>query len=192
MIQMTRLRRRLARGASPLLCLLLLAGCASSDMSDLEDRVEEIKSRPPGRLKPLPAIKPYQAYTYQSSKDTVGYPFSVYFALQAVGITGAQGEEVEMLRPEWEMEIKNRNKEELEQFQLDSLRMVGFMENEEELWGVVKDSGGVVYRVVVGNYMGKNFGKIIEITENKIVLREIVRGTDNRWDERQAQLLLEE
>ena len=39
--------------------------------------------------------------------------------------------------------------------------MVGTLQNSADLWGVVLDQEGTVHRVKVGNYMGKNFGRII-------------------------------
>jgi type IV pilus assembly protein PilP len=47
--------------------------------------------------------------------------------------------------------------------------------------------------VQIGNYIGRNFGKILDIQEDRIDLREIVKDGDGRWEERQASLaLLEE
>ena len=37
-----------------------------------------------------------------------------------------------------EREIKYRNREELEAYELDSLRMVGTLENSEDLWGIIR------------------------------------------------------
>jgi len=94
------------------------------------------------------------------------------------------------LTREMEMEIKNRNREELEDFELDSLKMVGTMEDENENWGVVIDPDGIVHRVSVGNYMGRNIGKIVNVFEDRIELREIVKNNQGRWEERQAALAL--
>ena len=47
-----------------------------------------------------------------------------------------------------------------------------------------------VHRVQVGNYLGRNFGKILDIQEDRIDLREIVKDADGRWEERQASLAL--
>jgi Tfp pilus assembly protein PilP len=91
-----------------------------------------------------------------------------------------------------EMEIKTRNREELEEFELDSLRMVGTMEDTTDHWGIIVDTDGIVHRVSVGNYMGMNIGKIVNIFEDRIELREIVKNNQGRWEERQAALALTE
>ena len=89
-------------------------------------------------------------------------------------------------------EIRYRNREELESFELDSLRMVGTLEDQNTQWGIVRDPGGTVHRVKVGNYMGTNIGKILNIFEDRIELREIIRNPDGRWIEREAALALAE
>jgi type IV pilus assembly protein PilP len=91
---------------------------------------------------------------------------------------------------ELEMEIKVRNREELEQYELDSLKMVGTMDDTEQLWGIIVDPDGIVHRVTVGNYAGRNIGKIVNIFEDRIELREIVRNSQGRWEERQAAIAL--
>ncbi|MCI0399761.1 MAG: pilus assembly protein PilP [Gammaproteobacteria bacterium] len=171
------------------LCLVLTmtAGCVSRDMSDLEDWVEEVKARPGGRLEPLPEIKPYEAYTYQSSgaRD----PFVPFYEkpLEQIASELASGQNNKYID-----EIKNRNREELEQFELDSLRMVGLLEDTNEHWGIVLDPDGTIHRVKVGNYLGRNIGKITNIYEDRIELREIIQDSQGRWTEREAALALVE
>jgi type IV pilus assembly protein PilP len=64
------------------------------------------------------------------------------------------------------------------------------MEDDNEHWGIIVDPDGIVHRVNVGNYMGRNIGKIVNIFEDKIELREIIRNSQGRWEERQAALAL--
>lgn len=176
-----------------LLCLSLFAllpACVSTDISDLENQVDEIMLRPGGRIKPLPEIKPYEAYTYQSgNEDVTRNPFKLFYVIDKPEITD-ESIVADGLTEEMEREIRSRNREELEKFELDSLRMVGTMDNEDNNWAIVLDPDGVVYRVKVGNYIGANIGKIINIYEDRIDLREIVQDSDGRWEEREAALAL--
>ena len=64
--------------------------------------------------------------------------------------------------------------------------------NDATLWGIVLDTGGVVHRVTVGNYLGRNNGKIIAIEENEIALREIINDSNGDLVERAANLALAE
>ena len=175
--------------ASLVCALLSLGGCISSDISDLDQYVQDVLMRPGGRIEPLPEIKPYEAYTYQSAAQNARDPFKLFYQKEEEALVEEQDSG---LTKEMEDEIKHRNKEELEQFELDSLRMVGTLENEEFQWGIIQDPGGVVHRIRVGNYMGRNTGKILNVFEDRIEIREIVRNSQGRWEERQAAIALVE
>jgi len=168
---------------------LSLAACVSNDMSDLQSRVDEIMSRKSTRVEKLPEIKPYERYLYQSGKQHRRDPFEPF-------VEAAPQEQVAKLDNAQQQalydEVYNRNKEELEQFELDSLRMVGTIEKEDEIWAIIKDPQGLIYRVKSGNYMGKNSGKIVAIFEDHIELREIIKDAQGVWREREASLALQE
>ncbi len=167
----------------------LLSGCVSRDISDLENQVSEIMARPGGRIEPLPEIKPYEAYAYRSGKEDMRNPFKLFYVIEKPDITDTSIVD-DGLTEEMEREIRNRNREELEQFELDSLRMVGTIDNENNNWAIVLDPNGVVHRVKVGNYIGGNIGKIINIYEDRVDLREIIQDSGGRWEEREAALAL--
>ena len=168
-----------------------LSGCVSRDKSDLENYASGVLSRPGGRIDPLPPIKPYVAYLYQSGEAGRRDPFRSFFDIsrkQAKIETDKTTDEEKLLVKE----MLTHNAEELERTELDALRMVGIMENNDELWGIIRDSGGAVHRVQIGNYMGSNFGKVLNIQEDRIDLREIVKNPQGRWEERQATVALSE
>lgn len=169
---------------------LLISGCVSNDMSDLEAYKDEVLARKSGRIEPLPEIKPYERYLYQGSKNGARDPFEPFYEEKKEVVQ--EEKKVDARQQRLLDEIRNRNKEELEQFALDSLRMVGTLEDTDQLWGIIKDSNGVIHRVKPGNYIGLNFGKIIRIAEEGIELREIVKDSQGNYDERQASLALTE
>jgi type IV pilus assembly protein PilP len=174
-----------------IICLSFIAslsGCVSTDISSLENKVSEIMARPGGRIEPLPEIKPYEAYAYQAGGADARNPFKLFYVIAKPEVE--PGSVDDGLTEEMEREIRNRNREELEQFELDSLRMVGTLDNDDNNWGIVLDPDGVVHRVSVGNYIGVNIGKIINIYEDRIELREIVQDSGGRWEEREAALAL--
>ena len=172
-----------------MLMSVLLTACVSTDMSQLKNEVEKIKARPGGRIEPLPEVKPYEAYTYQSGENSMRDPFHPFYEKTQEEV--AQSED-SGLTAEMEREIRNRNREELESFELDSLRMVGTLEDAAENWGIVLDPDGTVHKVKVGNYLGLNIGKITNIFEDRIELREIIQNSQGRWEEREAALALAE
>ena len=68
--------------------------------------------------------------------------------------------------------------------------MVGTLTDEENNWGSIFDPGGIVHRVISGNYVGLNIGKITSIQEEQIEVREIIRDSSGRYEERIAKLTL--
>ncbi|MBA3492687.1 MAG: pilus assembly protein PilP [Gammaproteobacteria bacterium] len=126
---------------------LLLGGCGSDDLSDLQAYVAEVLSRKGGAIDPLPEIKPYERYLYQSGEADARDPFEPFFEVKRGtnierNVSDAQRKYIE--------EIETHNPEELENFELDGLRMVGTLQNSADLWGVVLDQEGTVHRVKVG------------------------------------------
>lgn len=170
-------------------CSLLLTGCSPGDTSDLESYAQDVLSRPGGRIEPLPEIRPYEAYAYQAAEEGRRSPFKLFYQKDPE----PEGEQEESgLTEALAREIHHRNREELEQFELDSLNMVGTLEDGSDEWAVVRDPDGMVHRVKVGNYMGRNIGKITNIYEDRIELREIIKDSQGRWQEREAAIALSE
>jgi len=162
-----------------------VSGCVSYDMPDLKKQVSAIMSRPGGSIEPIPEIKPYEAYVYESGKSGANNPFKrFYIQEQSIALEDKQGPVDDGLTEEMRNEIQNRNREELERFELDSLKMVGTLQNEENNWGIVVDPGGVVHRVKTGNYVGLNIGRITSIAEEQIEVREIIKDSSGRYEER--------
>ena len=177
-------------------CLLsvgfFMSGCVSYDMPDLKKQVSTIMSKPGTGIEPLPEIKPYEAYVYESSKLESKDPFKrFYIQERSIAIENSDtGPVDDGLTEEMRNEIQNRNREELERFELDSLKMVGTLTDEENNWGILLDPGGIVHRVKTGNYVGLNIGKITSIQEEQIEVREIIRDSSGRYEERIAKLTL--
>lgn len=167
----------------PLLLALpiLMSGCSSDNTSDLNNYVKSVKARPAGRIPPLPEIEPYENYTYQVSK--LRDPFTPFAAEQQ---PDAEIENT-ALQPD-----PNRKREELEQYSLDSLNFVGHIEKDGKMWALITAPDKAVYRVRPGNHMGSNYGKILSITEDTILLKEIVPNGTGGWIEREASLTINE
>ena len=64
--------------------------------------------------------------------------------------------------------------------------MVGTLVQGNTNYGLVQDSDGLIHRVVPGNYLGQNDGRIVEISESKIDVVEIISDGIGGYLERQA------
>ena len=155
-----------------------LAGCGG-DMDDLDRYINEIKLRPGGRIEPLPEITPYEVFTYVADRENIRSPFVPDSPQVAAGASGGG------IRP-----IDTRSREFLEQYPLDTLRMVGTMALGETNYGLIQTSDGLIHRVVPGNYMGQNDGRIVNVDESQIQLVEIISDGIGGYVEREAAVAL--
>ena len=163
-----------------LACTVLAAGC-TRDMYDLEQWVEEMKRRPATRIEPLPQVKPYETFVYTAHDQRAPFTPSEPVRQQ---VDAGSGDGV---RPD-----PTRNREYLEEFPLDTLRMVGTVTMGGTTYALIRTTDGAVHRVSVGNYLGQNHGRITDITEVQVSLIEIIPDGMGGWTERAAAVALSE
>jgi len=163
---------------------LVLVACTNNDVGDLEAYVKSVKSKTKGHIEPLPEFKPFESaqYSTQSGKEPFT-PWKIQETASAV-VTGSGSAGV---HPD-----PNRRREALETYPLDTLKMVGTLDVKGKKWALIMAPDGIVHRVRVGNYMGKNFGKIVKVNEDRVALREIVPDGLGNWRVREAAVALSE
>lgn len=159
------------------LCLVTLLTACNRDMVDLEQYVRNVKARPAKPIEPIPVIKPYVRFIYPG-RETDPFDSSVLAPEKKRNMADSV------------MIDKNRVPEYLENFPLDSLRMVGTIYKEEQLWALIRVPGGSVHRVKEGNYLGKNHGKILQIGNVGIKLTEIVENGFGGHKERDNEIAI--
>jgi len=80
-----------------------------------------------------------------------------------------------------------RNRQALEAFELWSLRLEDVYLSEQcKPYASIRDPGGYLHRAFKGDYVGKNFGKVVELTERGIKLREVFETKDGEWVEKET------
>ena len=62
--------------------------------------------------------------------------------------------------------------------------MVGSLSQDGEVWALIRQDSGSIHRVQVGNHLGLNHGKVVNITEQSIQLMEIVPNGQGCWEAR--------
>jgi type IV pilus assembly protein PilP len=157
-------------------CYAALIACSSAD-DEMQRFVDETKREPGGRVEPLPEIKPYETFVYAAGD--LRSPFMPSSPGSGAGLNG--------VRPD-----QKRNREFLEQYSLDTLKMVGTLRLGGQMYGLVETKDHLVHRVTTGNYMGQAEGRITDITPSKISLVEIVPDSLGGYMERPAALGLNE
>lgn len=155
---------------------LALAGCNNS-MNDLDQYVADVKARPAAPIDPIPEVKPYLRYEYPGHEKD---PFDVAMLAPSAAPVIDTGISIDTTRvPEF-----------LEGFPLDSLQMVGTVNKDGILWGLIKIPDGAVQSVKPGNYLGQNYGQIVTIDETKIDLIETVSNGLGGYRKRDTTVVL--
>ncbi len=173
-------RSRGAALAAALAAVILLGGCSGGRMSDLHRWVRRVETRPGGHISPLPKVKSYRKFIYSAFDLRDPFSPSRLDGAAKVKVGGNSH-----LRPD-----AKRPRAPLEAFPLDALRMVGTLGKDGRIWALVRAPDGTIYPVHNGDYMGRNYGKIVKITEGRLSLVEIIPDGMGGWMKRPASLAL--
>jgi len=178
---MKRLGKQIGNVAGMLLVTLLLSGC-NENIGDLEKYMASVKARPADTIPPIPPVKTYTPYDYEGLTGRDPFRQSINEGSDDVRSQKGTGPQPDFDRP----------KQYLERYELDTLSMVGTFSKEESHWALVRDPEGVVHRVPVGDYMGKNHGQVVGIGNTQVNLSELISDGAGGWLVREASIALGE
>jgi type IV pilus assembly protein PilP len=163
--------------------LPLLAGCGDAGHGEIKLWMEESSRDLKGGVPPLPELKPFPVVSYEAA-DKIDPFNSLRIEPERKDSGGAN-------KPDFD-----RPKEQLESFPLESIHFIGLVDKtKSKSKHAVVQVDGVVYQVAKGNYMGQNYGRIMNITTSELVLKEIVQdpsGQTSDWVEREMTLQLQD
>ncbi|VXC61532.1 Type IV pilus biogenesis protein PilP [Pseudomonas sp. 9AZ] len=163
------------------LSIVMVSGCGGGgDFSDLQSYMDEVRARPKGEIEPLPKFQPYESFAYSAA--ALRSPFQPPVKLEVADRQKGSKD----IKPD-----ETRTKQFLEGFNIESFVMVGTLANDTGSFALVNGAGGV-HRVRVGDYLGRNHGRILGIDESKIDVIEIVPDGEGGWLERPRSLSLKE
>ena len=170
------------RIASLGLICMVITGCGSGH-ADLRAWMDEVRATEKVTIDPLPVLKPYQQFVYRP--DGLKDPFLDTLKEQRAenrGDAGGTG-----IQPDL-----NRRKEALEAYPLDALRMVGTLSRDSAVWALVQAPDQTISRVGPGNYLGENYGRVMQIESSAVQLVELVPNGTGGWMERPASIAIVE
>ena len=93
----------------------------------------------------------------------------------------------------WMLKEFERAKEPLEFYGLEELRLVGFIQQGRNTNALILVKGQQklgIYNVREGEHLGKNFGRVLQITHSAVVLNELHQDNEGVWTERKTSLQL--
>lgn len=175
------LTRKYAVRLSLMAIVATLSACAN-DTDELRVWMDEVRRQTPVAVQKIPEPKVFAPFRYGSRDLLDPYsPSKLEAALARQEQVASNG-----IRPDLE-----RRREPLENFPLDTITMVGTLERAGVKYALLRVDQ-TVFRVKTGNYVGQNFGRVVQVTDSGVALREIVRDASGEWSERDASLELQE
>ena len=163
-----------------ILMTIVSAGCQQKEKEDLSQFIAQTSRMKAKEIEPLPNIKPVEPFAYNAQEFAEPFNKENLKPRQVVSARSGTGPDT------------NRRREPLENYPLDSLMMVGTLFREDEQRVIIKTPEGAVQTAVVGNYLGQNYGKIISIEENEIVVNEQVLNSAGTWVGRDASIKVDQ
>lgn len=174
------MRSRRMKGL-PLLLLAALGGCGDNDQLEVTQWMSDVKRDTKIVVRKIDEPKKFTPFVYGAVDAVDPYnPIKLSVALAKM-----QAKSNGALKPNLE-----RRREVLEDYPLDTLRMVGTLQKPGLSYALVLVDKAV-FRIKVGNYVGQNFGMVTKVTETEMELKEIVQDASGEWTERQAKLELQ-
>jgi len=162
-----------AHWISMVVVLMGLSGCGNNnDFSDLDAYMNEVRLRPLGNIEPTPTFSSYQAFTYNAA--SLRSPFLPPVRVDLAG------------RKQGSRNVKpdlNRQKQYLEGFNIEQFEMVGTLSNITGSFALLRGASGV-HRLKVGDYLGRNDGRVVAVSDSQVDVVEIVSDGEGAWLER--------
>ena len=157
---------------------VLLSGCADR-IGMAEQVMEEIRASTAQPIEPPPKAILVEDFVYSAS--SIRSPFLPPSLVNVQGSTTA----IDGVRPDI-----NRTKEPLEQYEISQLTFRGMLVSPEgQKYALIQRPDGSVASAKVGDYLGLNDGRIVEITPTQVNLIEIVPDSRAGFIERPQSLV---
>jgi type IV pilus assembly protein PilP len=155
---------------SALLVLLvpLLAGCAAEQHQDLREWMREEAKTMRGKVAPLPEIAAFPVVAYETETLTPPFASGKIVTLEAVADKSAP----DRSRPQQPLEI----------FPIEDLKVMGIIMAGPVPYALIQTPPpNKPKHVRVGEYMGRSFGRITQISRDSVTVLETVKDANGAW-----------
>ncbi len=141
----------------------------SAGSSGMADKDVDVKPVDEDELQSLSEARQEVIASYMSSGEryTSRNKRDPFWSLMAG--SSEEGEEAEICE-------QDRPREQLEKYDLLSLRLAGVISKDEELVALIESPGGSGHTVRMSDYLGHNCGKVVGIRSDKIVVSEKIQN----------------
>lgn len=161
---------------STVACILILQACSNNEQEELNKSLNDTTvAKTNSQMQPLPTVCEFKAFYYET-KDQRN-PF-ISFKVTDKNKVDVKDNNFKILAPNI-----HRIKESLEAYPLNTLKMLGHIIYKNTVWALIKSADGQLYRITNNNYLGTNFGKVINITPDKVTIVELIQDQQGEWHE---------
>lgn len=156
-----------------------LTGCFD-DTSDIQQFMADVKEKTSAKIEPLPPVKAFEHLPYTSSelRSPFGLPSSDDYSQQPVAQPGC-------IQPD-----NKREKQPLEQYALDNLKMRGTLGHADQLWALIEASDQSLHRISINDRLGLFHGKVIAVQADSIEITEFIPDGSGCTVQRKSKLQL--
>jgi type IV pilus assembly protein PilP len=147
---------------------LLLLGCAAEEHQDMRQWMRDEARGMKGKVAPLPEITAFPVVSYETEMLTPPFAAGKIVTLEVAADKTAP----DRTRPQQPLEI----------FPLEDLKVTGVIMAGTIPYALIQTPPpNKPKHVRVGEYMGRNFGKITAITRDGITVLESVKDANGAW-----------
>lgn len=146
---------------------LTVAGCGDANLADLEQLVDEAIGSSVA-VAPIPTAHGESAFAYEAMTERS--PFEPFAEVAGAGASQAP-DPARIPQPQ-------------ELFPLGQLEMVGTLAGRGKILALIRDPNGITHPLAVGDYLGRDHGRITAIRESGIDILELVEDGRGGWKAR--------
>jgi len=163
-----------------LLACGLLSACGDGGVGETRAWMKQVERQTVPKVKPLPEPKTFEPFAYDAREALDPFDQAKLLGEAARVAQAGNANQPDLDRP----------KELLENFPLDTMRMVGTIEKGGVKYALLQIERNL-HRVRSGQRIGQNYGRITRIGEGAIEIRESVQDATGDWVERMAHIELQ-
>ncbi|MBK9022363.1 MAG: pilus assembly protein PilP [Sulfuritalea sp.] len=151
-----------------MMMLLILAGCAAEQHQDLREWMREEAKTMRGKVAPLPEIAAFPVVAYETETLTPPFASGKIVTLEAVADKTAPD--------------RSRPQQPLELFPIEDLKVMGIIMAGPVPYALIQTPPpNKPKHVRVGEYMGRSFGRITQISRDSVTVLETVKDANGAW-----------
>jgi len=161
--------------------LIALGACKELPQEDIKVWINSNQKNITSRNASLDEKEIFQVFTYQANDRIDPFDSKKISLLFPADPSGGNNFSPDV----------QRTRETLEQYAIDSLRMVGTLRKTGKIIALI-EMDKVIYQVHVGSYLGQDMGRVIKISEDVIQVEETTQDAGGEWRKRLVEIKMKE